>query len=999
MKILSIIILSLSISLRLFAQVDNIGHLSNPLWYVGWNSLSIDALNIKHEAPLSINFFTNNSQRLTIFDDPTAPFNRGYVGIGTAIPTRRLNVVDDIDLTPGTFPNSGYRWNDQIILKTDQVGNNIFVGLGAGNTNTSTSNTYVGVNAGNLNNSMGGGNTFIGWNANGTGNSDESVYVGSRAGEINTSNLNCFVGNTAGSMATGGSNTFLGSSSGRANSGELNTFLGAFSGVVNSGSLNTFVGYNSGNLNTSGRNNLFIGGNSGFSNTTGSNLTFMGFEAGRNNVGDNNTFGGSLSGQTNTTGVNNSFYGFQSGFSNNKGNDNVFNGDNAGYSNRDGSRNTYVGSQSGNSVINATNTTLVGAGTSATNNLNNATALGSNVAVMQSDNLLLGDNQSKIGIGLSGIAIGPQTSLEINTVTPIAVGNSGLRFRTLTSASPSVISGVTKVLTVNIAGDVVLGDIPGTGGSVFACAAGLTNANYITKISANNEICRTEGLYELSAFPYTIGMGVGTVVNTGPYNNFKLDLKGDIFLRHDIANGIGGDIWMLDHFSIRRKVFAMYGQNGFGVIALGPDAGSASQFTSTTANNSIYIGYNTGSLTDNTSNNTFIGYSTGNAFTGTSSEGYNTMFGSGIGSGFTQGSRNTFIGNNSGNLTSGENNVMLGQTTYISNTNAGVSMTGSRNIIIGAGAHLLGPSGITDVSNSISFGSGNRVIASNFIGMGAQVPLSIPEQQIGLGYSAPPVPGIMGGSLAKLYVRNYAGGSTAAFFNGDIYTSTVLYPSDSMLKDNIIPFTGGSAIIDQLDVKTYEFKQSAFPGLHLPSGTQIGLMAENIEISAPQLVSALSSPAIYDSSGNILYPQADFKAVNYIGFIPIMISALQQQQQAIDSLSQIVTNCCLSPFNINNGLGNRSSIQLTDKDIVILNQNTPNPFREVTEISYNVPNTVRNAMILFYDQTGKVLQKYEISHRGYGSLTIYGEDLSGGVYSYTLIIDGESHYTKRMIKE
>lgn len=173
----------------------------------------------------------------------------------------------------------------------------------------------------------------------------------------------------------------------------------------------------------------------------------------------------------------------------------------------------------------------------------------------------------------TGNPTGPQTALEINTTTPVSIGNGGLRFRTLTSASPSTMSGVTKVLTLNNSGDVILGDIPGSGGSVLACSPGLLNTNYITKITATNEVCKTEGIYEMASAPFTVGIGVGTAPNPWSLNNFKLDIKGDIVLRHDFNNQVGGDIWMTDHTgNPPRRVFAMYGLGGFGALAMGPDA-------------------------------------------------------------------------------------------------------------------------------------------------------------------------------------------------------------------------------------------------------------------------------------------------------------------------------------------------------------------------------------------------------------------------------------------
>ena len=97
----------------------------------GWDGTGLNpgSLQIRNDFDDLIEFHTNNLLRMTVLG---GPITSGFVGIGTPTPTRRLNVIDDIDLTSGTFPNSGYRWNDEIILKTDQIGNNIFLGLGCG---------------------------------------------------------------------------------------------------------------------------------------------------------------------------------------------------------------------------------------------------------------------------------------------------------------------------------------------------------------------------------------------------------------------------------------------------------------------------------------------------------------------------------------------------------------------------------------------------------------------------------------------------------------------------------------------------------------------------------------------------------------------------------------------------------------------------------------------------------------------------------------------------
>ncbi len=96
--------------------------------------------------------------------------------------------------------------------------------------------------------------------------SANNLFIGRGSGQSNTSAHNTFVGQFSGSSNTTGiSNTFLGDQSGRSNStGDDNVFLGRVAGDRNeSGSSNTYVGHGSGLLNISGSGNVFIGKSSG----------------------------------------------------------------------------------------------------------------------------------------------------------------------------------------------------------------------------------------------------------------------------------------------------------------------------------------------------------------------------------------------------------------------------------------------------------------------------------------------------------------------------------------------------------------------------------------------------------------------------------------------------------------------------------------------------------------------------------------------------------------
>jgi hypothetical protein len=185
-------------------------------------------------------------------------------------------------------------------------------------------------------------------------NTSNNVALGYEAG----------VAITPSGTLTGARNTLTGVRSGRdLTTGGANTFSGYESGrETDTGSFNTFVGHQSGVVNTSGANNTFTGNQSGLANTTGDTNTFTGVQSGRNT----------------TTGSNNTFVGYQ-----------------AGRINETGSDNTVLGTNSGPAT-----------GSIA---LSNATAVGANVSLTQSNAVILGNNAS-VGIGTST----PGARLDVN---------------------------------------------------------------------------------------------------------------------------------------------------------------------------------------------------------------------------------------------------------------------------------------------------------------------------------------------------------------------------------------------------------------------------------------------------------------------------------------------------------------------------------------------------------------------------------------------------------
>ncbi len=214
--------------------------------------------------------------------------------------------------------------------------NNVFAGVGAGQSNTTgAGNSFVGDSAG-LNNTSGANNAFF----------------GRGAGQANTTGAsNAFYGQGAGSSnTTGGGGAFFGQGAGQANTtGFVNAFFGAAAGSSNTtGGGNAFFGAGAGLSNTTASNNSFFGVAAGSSNTSGADNAFFGQGAGQSNMtASNNAFFGVRAGQSNTIASNNAFFGALAGSSNTNGEFNAFFGQSAGFLNTTGSSNSFFGQGAG----------------------------------------------------------------------------------------------------------------------------------------------------------------------------------------------------------------------------------------------------------------------------------------------------------------------------------------------------------------------------------------------------------------------------------------------------------------------------------------------------------------------------------------------------------------------------------------------------------------------------------------------------------------------------
>lgn len=466
------------------------------------------------------------------------------------------------------------------------------------------------------------------------------------------------------------------------------------------------------------------------------------------------------------------------------------------------------------------------------------------------------------------------------------------------------------------------------------------NGSANTAIGSDALYSNTSGSYNMAAGAYALTSNTIGNYNTanGPealYSNTTGAANTAVGANALYSNTTGGDNTAIGYRTLYRNT-----------TGNGTATGNYAMFSNTTGIANIAYGY--ASLYSNTTGN------------------YNSAIGNVALYKNTTGWLNTATGGNAlWNNTTGHSNTANGHYALLTN------VTGNNNTAIGYGADV----GHGALSNATAIGNGAVVNASNKIRLG-NAAVSVIEGPV-------------------------------------LYTI-----SDGRFKSGIEEEgVKGLEFINRLRPVAYNFNAEEFQQLlikNMPDSAKSRYMDENKSFSrsaairhtgfvAQEMEQAMKESG-YDFNGlHVPEGEDDNYSIAY-GLLTVpLVKAVQEQQKMISDLQKQLEilkeqMSALTEPSGNTGTNEPKIVELSSANSIILDQNEPNPFAEQTSIRYMIPADVKEAQIIFYDVTGRIINTVEIMEKGTGVLLVYASDLSSGIYTYTIVADGKAIDTKKMMK-
>ena len=953
------------------------------------NGVPLQLMTTNTTTPVSIDFWTTNTW---------------YMSLTT---NGDLNMIDAA---------KGYQIDGNYVLWHKGDVSCILGGVGAGLNNTGPDNTFYGHNSG-----------FT------TTNSVRCTFLGSQAGYYNTGNWNTFTGYKCGYANTSGNaNSFYGKHCAFNNlSGSYNSIFGTYCAATNTtGDSNCYMGVNCA-LWSNGHGNVGLGFNAGYNNA-GWGDCYMGTFASYYGSGDLNTYIGYATQYTGLTGSTSFTNTTALGANAVVANDNqAIIGDNQvnvglGLSND----NIYFGPRDRLEI----NLGLYNLINPADYGFDEPPALDANFySGLQFRDLTSWNTptDNRTCNPDSGTGICAVLSVDPHGRVILVKENIGAAIGYCSTVGPTSLTDNAALNLNEWNYNYMVPTVPTTQNNSVGIGYDICNPTLLARLDVRNETSTTVN------YPYT-DQYAGKFYQTGSYTGTvdMVGVYGESNVTGDKHNNIGGD------FYANKSININIGARGTGEFSDGINYGIyGSAINSNILNTGVYGEANSGTAPIN-----YGGYFRAQDAT-QSNIGVNSEV-------INPDNMNVGLQINSANASSSNYGsiIKVGPPSAGGGTvNMGEDITATSAMMnygihgrIFEGSYSSGPTYNIGCSMSTiastTFNPNSQYIGGEFYARGD---FSDPTAKvygvrgIANGFFCPPNPGCVIGVYGQAPGPCVPGGpmnSWAGYFTGQIFAGGWISPSDSTLKQDIDTIPNALNLIKALKPHIYRFNTTQFPYMSLPGNLRYGLISQEVEQVLPDLVVNTNHPAQYDSANNQISPSKPFLGLEYTELIPILIQGMKTQQNMIDTLTaqnifmhrnidslwNALNNCCSKnnpaqqniapPQNNDNGNGgsgnekklengNIHAIELSNAaGSPIIYQNVPNPFSNGgTKIRYFVPDNTNNPQIVFFDEFGGKLSTYAILETGMGELDVTASNLSSGVYSYSLIINGKAIDTKKMI--
>ncbi len=150
--------------------------------------------------------------------------------------------------------------------------------------------------------------------------------------------------------------------------------------------------------------------------------------------------------------------------------------------------------------------------------------------------------------------------------------------------------------------------------------------------------------------------------------------------------------------------------------------------------------------------------------------------------------------------------------------------------------------------------------------------------------------GVYGVSASPNGVGIYGRGHDwAGYFQGNVYTTGTYQSSDARLKTKIMDLQDEVTNIKSIRGVSYYWNKEKYPDRGFNDNKQFGVIAQEVEKVYPELVS--------EDEG--------YKIVNYVGFIPVLIEVVKEQQEFIEEQTKEIEQLRLRMDKIENELSGK----------------------------------------------------------------------------------------------